>query len=324
MKSPVPDALVPAVSALCDLAQQRIEKGEVFAAYRLLGPELSRLIEAASATGAEQNLVAQVRNHAVFGLCQQDPYTARAYEKPRGYPGDAVMLDFVYSGRPPDGTSDLGRQLFLATTRVPMGLSVLYRRSLLRAYIDDQVARRPGCRILSVASGHCREVEGSLLFRDGFDSEFIALDQDAETAAVVAREYPHPRLRTMTGRVRDLVFGRLDIGEFDFIYSAGLYDYLPDATAAQLTAQLVSMLTPDGRLLLANFLPSCYGRGYLETFMDWRLKYRSPDELRELFPEALRNFVQTTTDPHGNVVYAVLARPAPGATLGALQNFTFA
>ena len=30
----------------------------------------------------------------IFALCQEDPYTRRAFEKPRGYAGDAVMLDF--------------------------------------------------------------------------------------------------------------------------------------------------------------------------------------------------------------------------------------
>src|SRR5204863_4504650 len=123
------------------------------------------------------------------------------------------------------------------------------------SYINDSIARQPSCRILSVASGHCREIQDSLLFEEEFDCEFVALDQDTESMAAVARDFAHPRLRVLIERVKTVVFGRLDIGEFDFIYSAGLFDYLPDATAALLTSRLYSMLKPGGRLLVANFLP---------------------------------------------------------------------
>ncbi len=302
------DDLLPAIRSLCDRATQLISSGQVFAAFRILGPELTRVYEAATASGREKEAIALVREHPLFDLCQQDPYTARAFQKPRGYAGDAVMMDFIYSGCAPEGTSSLGRQIFRATTRVPMGLSVLYRRSLLQSQINDAIARRNSCRILSVASGHCREVEGSLLSENGLDCELVALDQDPEALAVVARDFGHLRLRPMIERVKALVFGRLDIGKFDLVYSAGLYDYLPDATASLLTSHLYAMLRSGGRLLIANFLPSCYGRGYMDTIMDWRLKYRSVEELRNLFPEDIRARVQLSTDPHDNVAYAVVTR----------------
>lgn len=301
--------LVLAANETCTRAMQLLLNGQVFAAFRILGPELSHVHERAVASGQEADFIAAVRQHPLFDLCQQDPYTARAFQKPRGYAGDAVMMDFVYSGRPPESTSHLGREIFLATTRVPMGLSVLHRRALLQSYINDSIVRQQGCRILSVASGHCRELEGSLFFENAFEGEFIALDQDPESAAVVRRDYAHPRLQVSTECVKALARGKLDRGQFDFIYSAGLYDYLPDAIASLLTARLVSMLKPGGRLLIANFLQSSYGRGYLEAFMDWHLNYRSEYDLRSLFPEPLHSLVKISTDPHENVAYAVVTRP---------------
>src|SRR6478735_1879201 len=35
-------------------------------------------------------------NHELRNWVYQDPFTRRAYEKPRGYAGDAVMMDYVY------------------------------------------------------------------------------------------------------------------------------------------------------------------------------------------------------------------------------------
>ena len=53
---------------------------------------------------------------------------------------------------------------------------------------------------------------------------------------------------------------------YDLIYSAGLYDYIPDAKdgvggAPQLTRMLFSLLNPGGRLLVGNYLkPSTTSR----------------------------------------------------------------
>ena len=294
--------------ALFDQAAGLIAERNGFAAIRTLGPQLTELRDLAIGLGLGGRFLEAARQHELFELCQQDPYTARAYHKPRGYAGDAVMLDYVYSGNPPEGTSAIGSQIFHATTRVPMGLSVLYRRARLQAHINDVIARKPACRILSVASGHCREIEDSLLFRQVSDCEFYALDQDREAGATVASQYVHPHLHIVTAPIKALVSGRIDLGDFDFIYSAGLYDYLPGPIAARLTHRLFAMLRPAGQLLTANFLRTCYGRGYLEAFMDWQLVYRTAEELRELFPEAARNDVRVSLDPHGNVAYALATR----------------
>jgi hypothetical protein len=123
-------------SALLDEAANRLKNGEVFGAYRLLGEPLSSLRDDAAAHGLGESFTAAARGHRLFEIVQQDPYTRRAFQKPRGYAGDAVMLDYVYGGVPPACTSAISRTCFSATTRGPRGLSVLYRRCLLRAYLD--------------------------------------------------------------------------------------------------------------------------------------------------------------------------------------------
>ena len=64
------------------------------------------------------------RGHLLQELVQQDAFTARAASKPRGYAGDAVMMDFIYRGTPPAGTTVLGADVFLATTCAGIGLSM--------------------------------------------------------------------------------------------------------------------------------------------------------------------------------------------------------
>jgi hypothetical protein len=163
--------------ALFDEAKALILAGEPVAAIRRLARPLNALVDPLrDDADAFAQLIRTARDHDVFNLLQQDPNTRRAFDKPRGYAGDAVMLDYYYTGVPPSETSALGRGLFATTTRSPMGLSVAHRKALLRAYIDDVIARKPDARILSAASGHCRELEGSLVESSVFKGTFIALD----------------------------------------------------------------------------------------------------------------------------------------------------
>jgi SAM-dependent methyltransferase len=219
-------------------------------------------------------------------------------------------MDFIYQGTPPAGTSDMGRGIFAATTRASMGLSVLYRRQLLKRLIDDTVVSLEAGRMLSVASGHCRELEGSLVGTPLFKGEFVAFDQDPASCAEVARAQAGARVRVVNQGVRDLLSGptAAELGHFDLIYSAGLYDYLPETLARRLTARLLQMLRPGGRLLIANFVPSGSGRGYMELFMDWELVVRNEAALRDIALAAGASNVSSFHDPHRNVVYAELAR----------------
>ena len=295
---------------LLDSACQQVLSGDCLAALRLLGTPLSALWSEARACGRGEEMQRWCRDHALHALVQQDPYTHRATTKPRGYAGDAVMMDYIYGGVPPEGTTALGCGVFSATTRVSMGLSVLYRRQLLKSLVDDTVVTREAGRILSVASGHARELEGSLVGSAFFGGEVVALDQDPLSCAEVARVHAGARVQVVRQGVRELLGGPLaqELGRFDLVYSAGLYDYLPDALAQRLTARLLQMLRPGGRLLIANFVPGGSGRGYMELFMDWTLVLRDEAAMRELARSAGARQVHSFLDPHKNVVYAELLR----------------
>lgn len=313
---PLLPVLAARLTVLLDDAAAHIDRGQSVNAFRLLGAPLSALWAEARGSSRTDEALALVRAHRLFALVRQDPYTERAATKPRGYAGDAVMMDYVYRGQAPEGTSALGREIMAATTRSPMGLSVLYRRVLLRSLIDDVAASIDGGRILSVASGHCRELEGSLVMSPLFQGEFVALDQDPLSCAEVSRCTAGHRVRVVQQGVRELlarpVGGGEGLGCFDLVYSAGLYDYLPEVLARRLTARLLQMLRPGGRLLLANFVPTGSGRGYMEMFMDWPLIVRNEVAFREMAVAAGAGSVSSFHDPHRNVVYIELGAGQTG------------
>jgi len=103
-----------------------------------------------------------------------------------------------------------------------------------------------------------------------------------------------------------------DFGPFDLIYVAGLYDYLAATTARRLTRNLFALLTPGGRLLVANFLPNVPAVGYMESYMAWHLLCRTGRELAALADEVPPREIASTEvfeDPNGNIVFLLLTKP---------------
>jgi len=61
-------------------------------------------------------------------------------------------------------------------------------------------------------------------------------------------------VRALTGSVRQLLSGKTNLGRFDFVYAAGLFDYLSGPVAAALTRRLFEMTRPGGMMLIPNFV----------------------------------------------------------------------
>jgi SAM-dependent methyltransferase len=252
---------------------------------------LTATLEAARAEAPTEVWSQQARDlvvsHPLVHLVHQDPFTRRCFYKPRGYAGDARMLDYIYGEADDDDSTLLGRQFLDATTARPAPSAVRNRRDVLAAAIDTVALRVDRPRVMAVACGHLREARLSAAVRERQIGEFVAFDQDARSLAVVSCELSDLGVRAVHGRVRDLIARRAvaHLGTFDLIYAAGLYDYLDDQVASRLTAALANLLRPQGTLLVANFLPDIPDRAYMETFMDWRLVYRTLPQLESLLLE---------------------------------------
>ncbi len=219
-------------------------------------------------------------NHPVWGILREDPFTLRAFEKPRGYAGDAKTIDFVYGYAETRSKSRIGKVIQAYTTNLNTAQSVRYRCNILAKRVDETASEKGSPRILALACGHLREAHRAAAVQERRFSEYLAFDQDAKSLAVVEAEFARFGVRTEQGSVVDLDFSRL--GNFDLIYAAGLYDYLWQGAAKELTTYAFDMLAPGGKLLIANVHPNIPDAGYLEAVMDWWLVYRTPDELESV------------------------------------------
>ncbi|HTF42660.1 MAG TPA: class I SAM-dependent methyltransferase, partial [Terriglobales bacterium] len=72
--------------------------------------------------------------------------------------------------------------------------------------------------------------------------------------------------------------------QYDFIYCAGLFDYLTDAVCQRLMTLLYDWVAPGGLLLATNVESSNPMRFGMEHLLDWHLIYRSGPQLQALRP----------------------------------------
>jgi extracellular factor (EF) 3-hydroxypalmitic acid methyl ester biosynthesis protein len=195
------------------------------------------------------------------------------------------MMDHIYglgeAGHAAHNATPLGRAIFQYMDTRPSAKAVRYRRRLI-ASLMDRVAQREAASALAVAAGHLREVELSCAVQAGRIQELVAFDQDESSLAVVAQDYAHLGVRTIPGSVRQILAGKANLGQYDFVYAAGLFDYLSRPAAAALICRMFEATRPGGLMLIPNFLRGILDSGYMEAFMDWRLIYRNHAEMLEL------------------------------------------
>jgi extracellular factor (EF) 3-hydroxypalmitic acid methyl ester biosynthesis protein len=252
-----------------------------------------------------------VAPHPLREAVLADPMTRRAVEKPRGYAGDAVLLDYVYRLRPGDlenATPEATRvNRFIVDG--PAARGVRHRLGVLAAAIERVGARAAGPgSVMALACGHLRELAS--VPEASWPRNIVALDQDAESLAVVSATYRDPRVQPRRGTVRDVLARRIGGEPFDLVYAAGLFDYLDRPVASVLVSRLFERVAPGGTLLIANFTPDTPDIGFMEALMEWHLIYRTEADMWSLLDGvAPQAGARTWRDPDGCIVYLEVQRP---------------
>lgn len=265
---------------------------------------------------AQETIDTEVREeclqHPIAKLLLQEPVTRWSFQKPRGYSGDAELIDYMYRVKS-CGANDsyLGKELNSYITVTSAVSSVRWRSNHIAESIRNfqQNAGRK-ISVLSVASGHLREL-AYIQNADSKISRFLCIDQDTQSNKLVRSTYnQHAFLEVIDESIVYLLKNRLEGQQFDFIYSAGLFDYLDDKVASKMIERLYSILRPGGTLIIPNFLKGITEKAYMDTFMKWNLIYRDEEDMKRLSKGLQLDSAQQSLyqDDMKNVIYLKITK----------------
>lgn len=255
----------------------------------------------------------------LFLLC---PFMSRAFFKPLGYAGDYELMNMLY--RPdPEGDSLFAKMLNVRSKTEPTGRATINRIEYLGGLLGSCIAAAPGprARIASIGCGAAREVLVLLTKRPelGARLDLALVDQDPRamahcerTLAPIARQ-TGARLQFIADPIQHLIEARnlgSSLGDRDLVYSAGLFDYLPDGVFTQLLAALYHAVATGGRLTVGNMASHSPAIHLMDFVMDWHLIHRTPHELERLGAAAGAppHAIKVDAEPEGINLFLHLSR----------------
>jgi extracellular factor (EF) 3-hydroxypalmitic acid methyl ester biosynthesis protein len=266
---------------------------------------------------------AELRAHQEWFRSETDswwarsPMMRRARSWPEGYPGDYLTLERVYANAPAgDELGQILDRFFLTRTlAVAVRSRCRHLSELLRARAEEEGGEG---NWLNLACGSCREllaVQGARGNR-----RVVCVDMDKNALQYAERQLanrPPGEVRCLAENAYRFMNARRNIerfGSFTTVYSAGLFDYLPDDRLAPLLRGLYDSLAPGG-LFIAPFKDM----HRYETFdyhwvVAWHQFYqRNEAGLRAVFRVAgiPTEEITVSRDPSGVLLFFTIRRGAP-------------
>jgi extracellular factor (EF) 3-hydroxypalmitic acid methyl ester biosynthesis protein len=101
-----------------------------------------------------------------------------------------------------------------------------------------------------------------------------------------------------------------EVGSYDVVYCAGLFDYLSDRICRRLLEVFYDLLAPGGLLIATNVDVSNPSRNWMELVVDWHLVYRDQKQFLTLAPErAAPGACTVKTDVTGVNIFLEVRKP---------------
>ena len=230
------------------------------------------------------------------------PFAWRTFTKPLGYAGDYEMVNMILRD-PHEGASLFAKLLNVWFLLQPPAEAHRNRIDYLTQKLVEETVRagtpsRPA-RVFNLGCGPAAEVQRFL--RDQHVCErahFTLLDFNEETLQHAQRALQEQkalhRRSTPIQLVKKSVVQLLKPGskpvegmpKYDYVYCAGLFDYLPDKVCKQLMNVFYEMLAPGGLLVVTTVEAANPIRHMLDYVLEWHLIYRDSRQMCDLRPDA--------------------------------------
>lgn len=261
---------------------------------------------------------------AIHPLILRAPFVYRTFAKPLGYAGDYQMVNQMLQD-PRDGASTYFQIINALFLNAAVARAHRNRIDILVDTLAPLPEQAPGdvpVRVLNVGCGPAVEIQrliadhpspGRLAFTlMDFSEETLAYTRSKIEEACRRRgvEVPitlvHESVHNLLKRASSDRHAAEE--SFDFVYCAGLFDYLSDKVCHRLLQYFCSRTRQGGGMLVTNVHSSNPERGVMEHLLEWHLIYRDEEGMRALAPEGAQ-VQRIWTDATGVNVFMQLVLP---------------
>jgi extracellular factor (EF) 3-hydroxypalmitic acid methyl ester biosynthesis protein len=129
-------AMTPNIPRLLDETHDLLAAGEVERGMAYIEELTAKVRQDLSQSEWADLWQSTIAPHPVTSLIHQDPFTHHCFVKPRGYAGDAELLDYIYGLLSAPRVSEIGQKIFNFSTNTAAPASVRSRCNILAETID--------------------------------------------------------------------------------------------------------------------------------------------------------------------------------------------
>jgi extracellular factor (EF) 3-hydroxypalmitic acid methyl ester biosynthesis protein len=265
-------------------------------------------------------------------LCS--PFARRTFQKPLGYAGDYEMVNMI-ARDPFEGDSLYAKIVNLWFLSQWPAKAHRNRITYLADRLEKEALRmlsaeQRSLRVLNFACGPAYETQHFL--RNSHLSDCVDMtlvDFNGETIEHTKgkleslKQQFHRRARTHFQKksvLQVLKDGPKPVAgkhkpelKYDYIYCAGLFDYLSDRTCKQMSDIFYDQLSPNGMLVITVVDDYKPFRNMLEFILDWHLIYRDARKVEAVIPDSVppdaRRLIKDTT---GVNIFVEMRKPDNG------------
>ncbi len=253
-----------------------------------------------------------------LSILYEAPAANRFLNKPFGYAGDFEMMNMVYRNAY-EGKNLFSKAVHHYCVNHQNAIAVRNRIDFLAEFMGKILKNNSHktLNILSVASGPAEEVKRFIDLTDSEDLKKVKitlLDQDLISLKyaqmnILSSMYDNTKkldINIINENIKFIIKNGLT-EKYDFIYTAGLFDYFEDHLATLVAKKLYQSLNDNGILVIGNFDINYTNQAFMEALFDWHLIYRSSEQLKTLYG-SICNPIEVLAEKEGTNLFAVLRK----------------
>ena len=242
-----------------------------------------------------------------FGI---GPMHHRAREKPLGYAGDYLIIDWIYTNRSAsNGQAKAFDQLF---QNYEAAEAVRNRKQyFINKCLELSHQKNARIDILDLGCGPCRDVLETYLASDnGNNLHFHCIDNESQAIEYAKKLLTHSKVQDNIRLEHANVLRFKTKEKYDLVWVAGLFDYLDDKLAVLLLKKIWRLLKEEGQIIFGNFSKRNPTRKGMDLVVRWNLIHRSAHDLIQLCRDAGLPFseIEVDTEPLGVNLFCIIKK----------------